>query len=58
MSCDPNKEAILEQMYEQWYDFYKEEGYLGNQLEMLAQSAAIHQYESGDFYEGDYDAEE
>ena len=58
MSCDPNKEAILEQMYENWYDFYKEEGFLGNQLDMLAQSAAIYQYESGDFYEGDYDVED
>lgn len=58
MSCDPNKEAILEQMYEQWYDFYKEEGFIGNQCDILAQSAAILQYESGDFYEGDYDVED
>lgn len=55
MSCDPNKEAILEQMYENWYDHYKDEGYIGNQLTILAHDAAIQQYESGDYYEGDYD---
>jgi len=58
MSCDPNKEAILEQMYENWYDHYKDEGYIGNQLTILAHDAAIQQYESGDYYEGDYDVEE
>lgn len=58
MSCDPNKETILEQMYENWYDFYKEEGFIGNQLCILAQDAATQQYESGDYYEGDYDVED
>ena len=55
MSCDPNKEDILEALYEEEYEFYQNDGYRGEQCCILAREGATYRYENGLYQEGDYD---
>lgn len=54
MSCD-NKELILEYLLEEELEFCKEEGYIGNTAQTLAEANAIDRFERGDYWQGDYE---
>lgn len=55
MSCDPNKESILEELYEEELDFWHEEGFIGEQACILAEESALDRYNRGDYEQGDYE---
>lgn len=55
MSCDPNKEDILDALYEEAHEFYTNDGFIGEQACILARQDAIYRYENGLFNQGDYD---
>lgn len=58
MSCDPNKEAILEALYEEELQFWYEQGFIGEQCCIMAEETALERYNKGDYEQGDYDNEE
>jgi hypothetical protein len=57
MSCDPNKEDILDALYEEAHEFYTNDGFIGEQACILARQDAMYRYENGLFNQGDYECD-
>lgn len=55
MSCDPNKETILDALYEEAHEMYTNDGVYGEQACILAREEALYRYNNGLFNQGDYD---
>jgi hypothetical protein len=55
MSCDPNKEAILEALAEEAHEMYTNDGVYGEQAWILAREEAMYRYTNGLFDQGDYE---
>ena len=47
MSCDPNKEEILEALAEEAHEMYTNDGVYGEQAWILARDEALHRYNNG-----------
>jgi hypothetical protein len=57
MSCDPNKEEILDALYEEAHEFYTNDGFIGEQACILARQDAMYRYENRLFNQGDYECD-
>ena len=57
MSCDPNKETILDALYEEAHEMYTNDGFIGEQACILARQDAMYRYENGLFNQGDYECD-
>lgn len=55
MSCDPNKEQILEALAEEAHEMYTNDGVYGEQAWILAREEAMYRYTNGLFDQGDYE---
>lgn len=51
----PNKEEILEALFDEAFDTYVNDGLSKEQARMLAEEDAIYRYENGLYNQGDYD---
>jgi|DEB0MinimDraft_3_1074331.scaffolds.fasta_scaffold436772_2 hypothetical protein len=49
MSCDPNKEDLLDALYEEEYEFYRNDGFIGEQACILARQSALYRYQQGQY---------
>jgi hypothetical protein len=53
----PNKEDILDALYEEEYEFYQNDGFIGEQCCILAREGALYRYENGHYQQGDYECD-
>jgi hypothetical protein len=53
----PNKEDLLDALYEEAYEFYQNDGFRGEQCCILAREDALHRYNTGSYDQSYYDAD-
>ena len=54
MSCDPNKENILDALAEEAHEMYTNDGFIGEQAWILARDEAMYRYTNGLYNQSDY----